>query len=293
MMRVILVLITIVLSSNLFALNLTKKPKNTLLWKITSPDKKTISYIYGTIHVIEKELFKFPSKLQKLIIASDTIVLELAGAGNQQEIQKHIFLKNETLQDFFNEDQQDSINVWVKSNLGLNKDDFWDYMGMYKPFIIAETILLHSFLDRNVSYEKEIDQIVRKIKNKNTAGLETVEEQMSLFDSLSRYEQAKLVLDAIKNEASNKNVLNKLQKAYVDQNLDELFELISSDSSYSPIPYKKLISERNEKWISELNNLFSNYKSFVAVGAGHLPGEDGLINLLRKKGYNVKPIYLK
>ena len=89
--------------------------ESSLLWKITGPDMESESYLFGTMHLIEKEYFLFPKKLQKLVSKTDQLVMEIAGLPNQMDAMKYVMLDEGSFFDFFNEAQTDTILRWAKA----------------------------------------------------------------------------------------------------------------------------------------------------------------------------------
>ena len=99
-----------------------------------------------------------------------------------------------------------------------------------------------------------------------------------------------MVLDALRNRDKAKHEFNELQKLYLLQNLDSLYSFIQKDNS---LPNSRIfLEERNIRWISLMKNMMSKQKVFFAVGAAHLAGPEGLIELLIKEGYQLSAIKL-
>jgi uncharacterized protein YbaP (TraB family) len=125
-------------------------------------------------------------------------------------------------------------------------------------------------------------------------GLETMAYQLSIFDTIPYKMQAlQLVkyVDAAKTgKDDDAKEYDKLLNAYKDQDLSKLEEITKASdigiSSFTDI----LLYNRNRNWIEKLKDILADHSVLVAVGAGHLPGDKGLINLLRKAGYTVKPV---
>lgn len=289
-----LFLFSLILSGLLFAFTKNKnKPKNTLLWEVKHPDSKYASYIFGTIHLIEKEYFRFPKRLQKFILSSDKVVLELPGMPTSEQLKPFIYLQEgENILTYFSMEQKNKLLQWVEKNLHLNEEEFIESYGKFKPFMVAQTITQFAFLDKTVSYEREIINTLKKT-NISLEGLETVESQINLFSALPMDKQVNMVIQAIETSDTNKLLLKEMQQAYKDQNLDLIHQLIQEESALTATDFNHFITERNKHWIQPLTNYFRNGKTFVAVGAGHLAGEQGILNLLRKEGYKTKAIYLK
>ena len=289
-----LLLFTIILSGILFAFKNTKRnPRNTLLWEIKHPNSKYTSYIFGTIHLIEKEYFHFPKLLQKKILKSDKVVLELPGFPTSEQLKPYIYLeKDQDLLSYFKQDQKKVLLQWVEQNLHLNEQEFTESYGKFKPFILVQTITQFAFLDKTVSYEREI---VKIIKNQTIPieGLETIENQINLFNILPMENQVNMIMQAIESTTKNQLILSQMQQAYKDQDLDRIHQLLLEESTLTSTDFNHFVSARNTQWIKPLTTYFTQRKTFVAVGAGHLAGENGILNLLRKEGYKTKAIYLK
>ena len=84
-----------------------------------------------------------------------------------------------------------------------------------------------------------------------------------------------------------------MQIAYKNQDLQSIQKWIEKESINTELPIDIFIEKRNIKWLPKIIDEINNKGTFITVGAGHLPGEKGLINLLRKKGFKLKSIYIK
>jgi uncharacterized protein YbaP (TraB family) len=127
-------------------------------------------------------------------------------------------------------------------------------------------------------------------KNGEVKGLETLKEQMDVVDSIPYKVQAQMLLKTLNNIDSTKNSLQQLIKVYKEMDLNKIQQLTEEEpelSNYDNI----LLEKRNLKWIPVIKTEASKMPTFFAVGAGHLGGENGIIYLLRKEGYTVKPVF--
>lgn len=163
----------------------------------------------------------------------------------------------------------------------------------FKP-ILAASMLESSSLSCGtpVAMEQLIMEEAKK-HEKEIKGLETLSFQAGLLDSIPYALQAKQLVNYIDSAATGTDEtkeFNVLLDAYKKEDLDKLEELTrESDvglSRYTDI----LLYNRNRNWVKQLNSLMQGKSLVIAVGAGHLPGEQGVINLLKKEGYNVTPI---
>jgi uncharacterized protein YbaP (TraB family) len=133
-------------------------------------------------------------------------------------------------------------------------------------------------------YEMEFIEMA-KSSSKSIAGFETLQSQM---DFLSKgYSDAEMITML---QESNDDTTKKMVQNYIQENLPELYKYITAPKVMNENAKKWLLDVRNENWAVKMPNIMKDKSTFFAVGAAHLLGEQGVINLLRKKGYTVKPI---
>lgn len=265
--------------------------QQSLLWKIEGKGIKEASFLFGTMHMIQKDFFYFPSDIEKLIKKSDVVVTEipLDKIGDQQELLKHLILKDKGLMDFFNPAQQDSLANWAKSRLALEKEAFVGAFGKFKPMVIVQTVLQLSFMGKTESYEMSIKTIADKNKIA-LLGFESLAEQVAFFDNLPTEKQAEMVMESVRDEKKSVALLTKMQGIYKRQQIDSLYHLMQEEGGVLAAEQATFIDKRNQRWIPQINEILKTKKAFIAVGAGHLAGENGVISLLRKEGYILTPI---
>lgn len=265
--------------------------ESSLLWKVEGPGIKKGCYLFGTMHLIEKEHFYFPSKLVKLVEKSDALVMELPGLPNQLEAMKYVTLKEGSFFDFFTPEQTDSILVWAKEKMGMSEESFRTSMSKMKPFVVVQMATQMQFIGKTESYEMTLDHIARE-KGLKIYGLETVAEQMSFFDKLTPEQQTRMVMDGLRDGDAAIEMTRKMQELYKGQHVDSLFLMIQQEGGVMADEQSSFLDQRNEKWIPQIVDLASKQKVFIAVGAGHLGGPNGVIRLLQKQGYTVTPVKL-
>ncbi|HXD76514.1 MAG TPA: TraB/GumN family protein, partial [Puia sp.] len=137
---------------------------------------------------------------------------------------------------------------------------------------------------------KEMD---RQTPKKPINGLETAAFQAGLFDSIPYKKQAKELVDYIDSADQNKKITQQLAGLYRNQDLDGIEALSEKDDPGMEKYMDMLLYNRNRKWARELDTLLPGKSLLIAVGAGHLPGKKGVIELLRKEGYTVEPVFDK
>lgn len=283
----IILLILIVL-----AFSFKKKPKQNLLWEISSPLTKEKSYLFGTIHLIEKDFFHFPDFLKEKINQSTNIIFETPYPNSTNIRSLMLIPNNENIFSYLNENEKNKILTWSAENLKMDENEFLENYGNFKPFVLFQTITQLPFLDKSVSYEQEIYKIVKN-SSKKIEGLETVEEQIELLDKIPLEIQKKQLFFAIDSTILSQKILREMQLAYKQQDLQKIEHWIDIESKRSDFSIDDFIFKRNKKWLTKIVSKINTNSTFIAVGAGHLSGEDGLINLLKKEGFKLKSIYIK
>jgi uncharacterized protein len=126
--------------------------------------------------------------------------------------------------------------------------------------------------------------------DKKINGLETVEFQAGLFDSIPYTDQAKELVNGIDSADQNKQQTQQLVGLYNKQDLDGIDSLTRKDDGAMNQYSDLLLYARNRKWAKMLDQLLGQKSLLIAVGAAHLPGKGGVIDLLRKEGYTVEPV---
>jgi uncharacterized protein YbaP (TraB family) len=262
---------------------------SSLLWKIEGSSIKKGSYLFGTMHLIQKEYFIFPDQLSKLISKSDQLVMEIAGLPNQAESIKMVTLKEGSLFDYFTKEQNDTIVQWAKNEMKMNEESFKAAFSKMKPFILISLASQLQFIGKTESYEQKFQTLAKENKI-DIKGFETVEQQMSFFDNLSKKELAELVMSGIRNPNKSFIQTKKLQEMYHRQNIDSLYISFQDENDLFATMQSDFLDKRNQNWVPQIKEMLKDKKSFIAVGAGHLGGPNGIIRLLQKEGYTLTPI---
>jgi len=118
----------------------------------------------------------------------------------------------------------------------------------------------------------------------------SAEFQAGLFDSIPYETQAKELINYIDSSDQNKQMTRQLVDLYTKQDLDGIDELSRKEDGGMSGYMDLLLYARNRKWAKNLDSLLGKRSLLIAVGAAHLPGTGGVIDLLRKEGYTVEPV---
>jgi uncharacterized protein len=283
------------------AIGTTEKSDNakSLLWEISGKDLKNPSYLYGTIHIIPKADYFITPATQKAFDASQNVTFEI----NMKEMNnpmalmgimgKAMMADGKKLKDLIKEEDYKLVQRKFDT-LGLPLKMLERMKPMFLSVMMGtdgEKISLeNNSANKSTSYEMEFMQMGEKQK-KDFGGLETIEFQMGIFDSIPYAVQAEMLVKTIKSGGSGDADLKKMVDMYKKQDIDAMSKMLSSGEESDLAGYEKmLVINRNRNWIPLMAKSMRDKTTFFAVGAGHLGGNLGVVNLLRKEGYKLKAL---
>jgi uncharacterized protein YbaP (TraB family) len=265
---------------------------NTLLWKISGNGLQNPSYLYGTIHMICGSDAGLSTNFKDVIAKSDAVYLEvdmdnlfeMLGAVTALQMKG-----DTTLEDLYSPEEYERVKKYFHDNNSMIP---FDMLKQFKP-MLASSLLDQKGMqcDDAVAIEQLIMEEARKSK-KSIKGLETLKYQASVLDSIPYKMQAMQLLAYIdsSNAGVQDNGSKEMMDAYKDQDLKKLETLMMTTEPGMNVYYDILLYNRNRNWVRKLKDLLPQKSLVIAVGAGHLPGEKGVINLLKKEGYEVTPV---
>lgn len=264
-----------------------QKLEKSLLWEIQGNGIQT-SYLYGTFHLLPQSDFQLKPNVLKAFEASAHIVMELDmdTPGLQMEMMKYAAMKDgQTLDQLMSARDYQLLDSLLKASLaGVSLD----LMKSVKPFFVG-SMLLPSLIDGHpASYEMSFVQLAIDQK-KEVLGLESVKDQVAVFDHVSYEAQVEGLLEMVHDRPKLEKLFNDMIQLYKEEDAHQLNELILKYMD-SEAEQKYLLADRNKNWVPKMRTFAADKATFFAVGAGHLAGEKGLIALLRKEGYEVRAV---
>ena len=272
---------------------LNASPNNTLLWRISGNGLQKSSYLFGTMHMLCADDIALSDSLKKAITAADHVYLEL-DMDNLFEMlgaMQHMTMRGDTtLADLLSMDEYQKVKSHFEKKGGLMP---FEMLKALKPLLTAS--LLAEQQSTGCNQMISMDQLVMAEAKRASVpikGLETMDFQLGIFDKIPYKTQAKQLYQMIagNDTKGDKNEMQVLTNAYRQQQLDKLEEMTRSESVGMKEFADLLLDSRNVEWTRKLQQLMKDESLVVAVGAGHLPGAKGVINLLRKAGYKVDPV---
>lgn len=275
------------------AMSQTSKSENTLLWKISGNGLDKPSYLFGTIHMICSDDAVLSDNLKKVISDCDEVyfevdmdnLFELFGAMNKMKMRG-----DTTFKDLMSPEDYKKVKAYFDTKESLLP---FSVLETYKPILAASTLEETDLPCENTSMMEQVIMEEAKSYKKRIRGLETMSSQAGVLDSIPYKLQADQLVAYINkaNSGDDENSeMKEMFRAYKNQDLKKLEEMmVSMDAGMAGFT-DILLYHRNLKWVEKLKELLPQKSLLIAVGAGHLPGEKGVIELLRKQGYKLTPV---
>jgi uncharacterized protein YbaP (TraB family) len=263
--------------------------KAQLLWKISGNGLRESSYLYGTIHVMPKDKFTISPKIQQVIQASQVLAMEvdlnMDFKTKIQIAQEMIIPGGKTLEDIMSKSDFNRVKTFCLDTLQMKKGKFKKYVRL-KPFFFS-SVIAQEQMGKTASYEMEFNKIAKKRKMP-TLGLESIQFQMQTINKMSIEDQAKMMMEEFGSNPADQ--FDTLLSLYLKEDLDELYKSVVLETSSIPEFNYNFLELRNANWIPVIEKQLTVQSTFIAVGAAHLPGPKGVIQLLKEQGYSVEPV---
>lgn len=273
-----------------------------LLWKVSGNGLEKPSYLFGTHHLAPLSILEDITGYKSAFDASTRIVGEVVMSDIQtpsamQVMQKSMMIADETtFKSLFTPEEYSMVEKSLKEILKMDVNQ----MPKIKPAFISNNLTVALFIKHNSNYnpQQQLDghfQIKGKEAGKKIAGLETIEFQFNLlFNDTPLKRQAEQLTCLLSDTEKVVNSLERMTTAYMKQNLNEVKKITEEKDGTicDPLPgeMERINDKRNISWMKKIPSMLKEESNFIAVGALHLLGDNGLINLLKKAGYKVEPV---
>lgn len=279
-----------------------------LLWKVSGNGLQKPSYIIGTYHLAP---VSFTDSIKGLKAAMDAteqvygelVMADLTSPENMQKMQTAMLLPDgQTLDKLFTADEMTRINALVKSVLGVDMTNpmVAQQLGKLTPYALQVQLGVLIYLKKHPGFNPNegFDSYFQKeaaAKGKGVGGLETFDFQINtLYKSATMERQKQLLLCMADNLEFTEEQTENVVKAFFTQDLDGIEKAmdakLNNTCDGTPEEKETLIYSRNDNWMKQMPEIMKQKGTFFAVGAGHLPGERGLLAQLKKAGYTVEGI---
>ena len=263
--------------------------ENALLWKVTKGDQE--AYLYGTIHIsCNAEL---NPKVEEALTQSDELILEidLSDPSLQMRMMQQMMLPDQKdASDYLSDEDYQVLKKYVDEN--VNTVPAFEMVKNMKPILLSSMITQSLLTCTNQAGYDQL--LLQKAQQKNIpiSGLETVDEQMSALDKIPAKDVYEEIVESIKkDQQEDVEMLHQMMKHYNNADLQSLKALFDESDSIINDFTDVALNDRNKNWIPIIKEKMASKNTFIAFGAAHLIGDEGVIQLLRNEGYQVSPVY--
>lgn len=259
----------------------------TILWEIKGEGIKNPSYLFATIRVQDKSIKQFDSIAEQKILECNAFALEvIVDLVPPAVLRSLVLMQNNNLEKILTKEDFSFVQKKYKLYTGLSLGAF----SKMKPFFLYAQLMKYEFpKDYKESFDTQLLAFAKKNK-KRIIELEEFNNQVKSIDKIPLQTQAHMLLFGLKNPNLIKKNFEDVLDAYLQKDMNTVFKL-TTDTTLIPSQFIEcFFSERNEKIC---NNIIMNIKqqsTFIVLAAANLMGEKGVFQLLRSKGYSIKPI---
>ena len=259
-----------------------------LLWQVSKPGLP-VSHVFGTIHVAERHVSAQLDQVRGVLTGSEAFVMEFVfDPEGMEALRGMMFFEGDTrLGEVISADLY-ARTLAILQPYHLNERD----IAVMKPW--AAYLTMSYPADMGVILDQRLLQLAASA-NVSAGGLETLEEQGQLFDSFSHADQVRLLTDAVCHRELMVGDFAAMIALYTAGDLAGLSAYGQRYSFEDNTLYEtltdKLLTRRNRLMVDRMQAVLAGGKAFIAVGALHLPGEEGVLALLRRRGFDITPVF--
>lgn len=269
--------------------------EKSLLWKITGNGIKP-SYLFGTIHLIGADDFFWTKSMEAALKKTKKLVMEIdmsqQMAVAMQAMQLAPMKGGESLQDLLSEEDYQLLSDYFNKEAKAPEAKMTFGLAQKWQPMLLQSLLYTEMIEGPVKmYEMELMDMAREA-DMAFGGLETIADQMAIFNTIPYKQQAESLVEMVKNIKEDKGGENEFAKMvvyYKAQDIEGMLTAMQDDLDEMD-NQDQMLDNRNKNWIPLIGEFSKKMPVFFAVGAGHLGGENGVVRLLRKEGYKVTPV---
>jgi hypothetical protein len=270
--------------------------ENSVFWEIRGNGLTEPSYLFGTFHLMGSGYIDSLTNVLDKFSNSENVVGELLlDSAMTVRMIASAQLHDTTLDKLLDSTLYHQTSSWLRELSGYDLRVF-NSMNPMTIQILIMTMLQQKLLPINQVREMPMDmyfQVRAKKEGKRLLGLESFEVQVhALFNQFTVQRQAEMLADFVQHKSKAESELLSMNKYYRAGDLARLEELLTTQS-YSREEAEIMLDNRNKNWIEHIPDLLHDGPTFIAVGALHLAGENGLVTLFRNAGYTMLPVSTK
>ena len=265
--------------------------EKSLLWKVSKGSSSV--YVLGSIHYLRSENYPLKKAILDAFETSKRLVLEIDLNATSGQAAQRLMLEKALFRDGTSLPQNISAETYQlaaerATQLGID-------MGIFnpmKPWFAAINLIAIKLKALGLDPRRGVDQYLAgeaKRRGKPISGLETLDFQIGLLDQLSKQNQETMLRETVSELDLLDRNIDEIVRSWADGDEAVLAKLLLAGMVDFPEIHQKVIVERNRRWVPEIEKLLEQGSgALIVVGAAHLVGRDGVIEMLKTKGYSVE-----
>lgn len=258
-----------------------------VLWRVSGRDIQSPSYVYGTIHIQDSRVFAFDSTVWHCFNSCEALAVEvLLDRLDYSVVREQMLLpKGQSVAKMLSKEDFAILDSLCKAKMGVGAL----FLSNMKPFFLSSA-LQQADLPKEEPLALDLF-FLQQARNRGMYcyGLEEYMDQIKATDAISIDDQLKILRQTLHETADVAASFDSLVLAYLAFDMTMISKMLT-DTTLPDNFDKVLVEKRNKTMYKGFRKIAKNQHVFCAVGAAHLPGDKGLIGLLRKKGYTVEPV---
>ena len=265
--------------------------QNSILWEVTGNGLTAPSYVMGTLKFIgEKEFFLPREAVASLKSCKIFAIEDQIDHKAQLELNKAVhFTKGKSLATELPAIDYERILEFFEKEFKISKAAFDKSYAPMIPLALSINMTRMSLGEKVKYYDLELLLLAKKYKLK-TYSLETIERESQAIQAFPMKDQEIALLHSINNFEKQKSEYKQLESAYIQGDMDKVFEYSLHPTENNPTFIEEFYTKRNLEWFPKIESMMKEAPSFIAIGVSHLEGEKGILNLLKEKGYSITAI---
>jgi hypothetical protein len=246
-------------------------------------------FLLGSVHLLSAEAGQLPPAVDSAFDRAKTVAFETSFDSLQMRAMELMtrarYTNGATLRSSLSPAGAARLDTVLKS-YGMTVEQVNGFKPWFVSMLLMQSVMQRAHYEAKYGVDMQLNARAHSA-NKTIVGLESAEMQLGMFDSLSPAEQEKMVLTANGPDSSSR-VLTKIKDAWITGDVGALDDLVNQGLKDVPTLFTKLVVDRNAAWIPKIEQMVkSKDDALIVVGAGHLVGKHGVVELLRAKGYTV------
>lgn len=289
----------------LFAISLFSTANAQLLYRISGNGLDEPSYIVGTYHLAPASFVDDIAGVREAMAAVEQVYgeVDMSDMARARELMLGAMMlpEGKSISDLFTVDEMSRINAYMREVMGVDFSNplIASQMGRMRPSMLATQLMLLQYMKLTPGFKPtelidEYFQAEARKQGKRVGGFESEEFQMALlYGDMSDAKEREELLELVDNNAEAIAEMQRMADAYFSLDIKRLGDMMEGEVESGDMTleeFKRMVTDRNRRWVEAMPEVMSSAPTLFVVGAGHLPGDEGVIALLKDAGYKVKAV---